>query len=237
MKEPVSIRFVAKGLRQLAGKARLVWSVKVGFYSLCREGSSSTVAYLMGKNYISGFYSLCREGSSSTTPAPERHRIREARFYSLCREGSSSTCRVLITVGEDGVRFYSLCREGSSSTWREFSHQPPHGVSIRFVAKGLRQLYSGWVQRVYSSFYSLCREGSSSTWDLARRGQYLGFYSLCREGSSSTTRRRRCGRSDPFLFALSRRVFVNRLTTGHPNWRHCFYSLCREGSSSTETTL
>ena len=62
-------------------------------------------------------------------------------------------------------------------------------VSIRFVAKGLRQLRFGFVGPM----------------------AWLGFYSLCREGSSSTT-------ADEivliveemFLFALSRRVFVNR---------------------------
>ena len=61
----------------------------------------------------------------------------------------------------------------------------------------------------------------------------MGFYSLCREGSSSTNPKLLSDEIVVFLFALSRRVFVNRSTTGARSSLSCFYSLCREGSSST----
>ena len=61
-------------------------------------------------------------------------------------------------------------------------------VSIRFVAKGLRQRGANlYAANLRGGFYSLCREGSSSTWKYA-------------DGTVAFT----------FLFALSRRVFVNR---------------------------
>ena len=49
-------------------------------------------------------------------------------------------------------------------TGRGFTDPQKLNVSIRFVAKGLRQLLGRLDEQVASQrFYSLCREGSSST--------------------------------------------------------------------------
>ena len=126
------------------------------------------------------FYSLSREGSSSTVPCASVQATRRTRFYSLSREGSSSTegCessdpkaapRVSIRFLAKGLRqptsrrrhhvhcagFYSLSREGSSSTAYSGIIQQAMSVSIRFLAKGLRQLPNPRARRTASARVSI----------------------------------------------------------------------------------
>ena len=205
----VSIRFLAKGLRQRAGCPGLQaeWS---RFYSLSREGSSSTdrLRADIPPGDVEVSIRFLAKGLRQLGDAPAHNWDRVEFLFAFSR-------RVFVN-----------------------KRRPPgsqaKGVSIRFLAKGLRQRIQ-------------CGSG----------GYSLGFYSLSREGSSSTVpSSRRYWKVPPFLFAFSRRVFVNAvlnrlgleyiasirfLAKGLRQPIHLsrrtrplgFYSLSREGSSST----
>ena len=85
------------------------------------------------------FYSLSREGSSSTS-MEWRLLERCSRFLFAFSRRVFVNMQDFIAALVQDMRFYSLSREGSSSTHRRLL-SPAHGraVSIRFLAKGLRQ--------------------------------------------------------------------------------------------------
>ena len=160
----VSIRFVAKGLRQQSATVK--------------GGRAFKFLFALSRRVFVNDYNLTGAVQLALC------------FYSLCREGSSSTVTVTATPATIARSFYSLCREGSSSTDVVFvTPSEEEKVSIRFVAKGLRQPRPSWpAWSPGTSFYSLCREGSSSTRRKLHNERLPSqcFYSLCREGSSST---------------------------------------------------
>ena len=113
------------------------------------------------------------------------------------------------------------------------------GVSIRFVAKGLRQ-QSATVKggRAFKFLFALSRRVFVNLQDLYSRCGFLTpefLFALSRRVFvNDRPARGGVAGTERFLFALSRRVFVNE---GHwtliEPFGCCFYSLCREGSSST----
>ena len=184
----VSIRFVAKGLRQL------------------RFGFVGPMAWL-------GFYSLCREGSSSTTADEIVLIVDEMFLFALSR-------RVFVNSSAESLasplRFLFALSRRVFVNGATVSTAGCVLVSIRFVAKGLRQLLVPAPEGVETTMFlfALSRRVFVNLQTVLMRTtsrQPRGFYSLCREGSSSTPRR--WPSSSPkvtwFLFALSRRVFVN----------------------------
>ena len=166
----VSIRFVAKGLRQ---RRKRLWPTPRGrFYSLCREGSSSTAG---GMNGIGEWRPVSIRFVAKGLRQRDRLRktVLPRGFYSLCREGSSSTTHQLDHAVQAGRWFLFALSRRVFVNKSTFCEQAAELVSIRFVAKGLRQPASFNRYHAYYGFYSLCREGSSSTRGTRFAGRWL----------------------------------------------------------------
>ena len=231
------------------------------FYSLCREGSSSTknkkiaqlndqvsirfvakglrqqkeIVVRVGNGSLEFLFALSRRVFVNTM-GTTCHWSSRTCFYSLCREGSSSTGR-RCPEAQPGLVSIRFVAKGLRQPARLGTYQDGSCVSIRFVAKGLRQhhIQQSWPQALTEVFlFALSRRVFVNRGSRGSGHNPRRFYSLCREGSSSTRHRYRppaC--RHVFLFALSRRVFVNVKKLRGLLGKKCFYSLCREGSSST----
>ena len=162
---PVSIRFVAKGLRQRDRLRKTV--LPRGFYSLCREGSSSTAHQL-------------------------DHAVQAGRWFLF-----ALSRRVFV----------------NKST---FCEQAAELVSIRFVAKGLRQQgHYLWAKLNALPFlFALSRRVFVNIALAFVANDETVSIRFVAKGLRQPAHRDRQQNSPQFLFALSRRVFVN--TPGHP---------------------
>ena len=155
----VSIRFVAKGLRQLrfGFVGPMAW---LGFYSLCREGSSSTTAdeivLIVDEMFL---FALSRRvfvnSSAESLASPLRFLFALSRRVFVNGATVSTAGCVLVSIrfvakglrqllvpAPEGVEttmfLFALSRRVFVNGGLQFKYDSDW-VSIRFVAKGLRQ--------------------------------------------------------------------------------------------------